>query len=84
MFDTTFDEHWKLRLRKPVITYMLMTGLGLVFAFGAQYGDRTVRRQEPLLLEINPTIPKIFFAAKTLGLMIAAVGVTSTVVVHYS
>jgi hypothetical protein len=78
------NAHWQLRLRKSVITYILMTGLGFVLAFGAQYGDRAVRRQEPLLVEINPTISKIFFSAKTLGLMIAAVGVTSTAVVAYS
>jgi hypothetical protein len=78
------NKHWQLRSRKPVTTYILMTGLGFVLAFGAQYSDRTLRRQEPLLLEINPTISKIFFAAKTLGLMIAAVGVTSTAVVAYS
>jgi hypothetical protein len=64
-------------------TYILMTSLGLVLTFGAQYGDRSVRRHEPLLVEINPTISKIFFAAKTLGLMIVVVGVTSTAVVAY-
>jgi hypothetical protein len=34
-------------------------------------------------VEINPTISKIFFAAKTLGLMIVVVGVTSTAVIAY-
>jgi hypothetical protein len=63
-----------------VITYVLMTGLGLVFALGAGYGDRTVMRYEPRLAEINPNIPRIFFAARTLGLMIAAVGLASTAV----
>jgi hypothetical protein len=33
------------------------------------------------LVEINPTIRKIFFAAKTLGLMIVAVGLTGTAVI---
>ena len=67
-----------------MITYVLMTDLGLVLAFGAQYGDRTVMRYEPLLAEINPNIPRIFFAAKTLGLMVVAVGLASTAVTGYA
>jgi hypothetical protein len=61
-----------------------MTGLGLVLAFGAQYGDRAVTRYEPRLAEINPSIPRIFFAAKTLGLMFVAVGLASTAVIAYA
>ena len=67
-----------------MITYVLMTGLGLVLAFGAQYGDWTVMRYEPRLAEINPNIPRIFFAAKTLGVMIVAVGLASTAVAAYA
>ena len=71
-------------LEGAVITYILMTGLGLVLAFGAQCSDRAVTRHEPRLAEINPDIPRIFFAAKTLGLMIVAVGLINTVVAAYS
>jgi hypothetical protein len=67
-----------------VITYVLMTALGLVLAFGAKYGDRAVTRYEPWLAASNPNIPTIFFAAKTLGLMIVAVGLTSTAVIAYA
>jgi hypothetical protein len=59
-----------------------MTLLGLVLAVGAQYGDSAVTRYEPRLAEINPNIPKIFFAAKTLGLMIGAAGLTTAVTVY--
>jgi hypothetical protein len=52
--------HQRLRLRETVTTYILMTGLGLVLAFGALYGDRSVARRQPRLVEINPTIPKSF------------------------
>jgi hypothetical protein len=82
--DLAFEWHRQLRLREAVITYMLMSGLGLVLASGAQYGDRAVTRYEPSLAEINPSIPKIFFAAKTLGLMIVAVGAASTAATVYA
>lgn len=65
-----------------MLTYALMTGLGVMLASGAQYGDRAVTRYEPWLAEINPDIPKIFFAAKTLGLMIVATGLASTVTAY--
>lgn len=67
-----------------MITYILMTCLGLILALGAEYGDRAITRYEPQLAEINPDIPRIFYAAKTLGLMIVAVGLTSTMVTAYS
>jgi hypothetical protein len=41
-------------------------------------------RYEPRLAEINPNIPRIFFAAKTLGVMIVAVGLASTAVAAYA
>lgn len=65
-----------------MITYVLMTGLGLILAFGAQYGDRAVTRYEPELAKINPDIPKIFFAAKTLGLMFVAVGLSTAAIAY--
>jgi hypothetical protein len=58
--------------------------LGLVLAFGAHYGNRSVMRHEPCLAEINPTLPQIFFAAKMLGMMIVATGLISTAVTAYS
>ena len=67
-----------------MITYLLMTNLGVILALGAQYADRSMTRYEPQLVEINPTIRKIFFAAKTLGLMIVVTGLTSTAVVAAS
>ena len=70
-------------LVKTMISYLLMTGLGLVLAFGAQYGDRSVMRLEPRLAEINADIPRIFFAAKVLGVMIAVVGLVSTAVTAF-
>jgi hypothetical protein len=82
--NLAFKQHRKLCLRDTMITYLLMAGLGLVLAFGAQYGDRSVTRYEPRLVEINPAIPKIFFTAKTLGLMIVAVGLASTAVTAYA
>lgn len=50
-----------------MITYVLMTGLGVVLALSAQYAHRTVTRCEPRLVEINPTIREIFLAAKDAG-----------------
>jgi len=70
-------------LEGAMVTYILMTCLGAVLAFGAECSDRAVTKYEPRLAKINPDIPRIFFAAKTLGLMIVAVGLTSTVVTAY-
>lgn len=65
-----------------MITYVFMTGAGLIFAFGARYGDRAVTQYEPRLAEINPNVSKIFFAAKTVGLTVAAVGLTTAVTAY--
>jgi hypothetical protein len=43
-----------------------------------------VTRYEPRLAEINPDIPKIIFAAKTLGLMAVTVGLASTALSAYT
>jgi hypothetical protein len=67
-----------------MITYVLMTGLGVVLTLSAQYAHRTVTLCEPRLVEINPTIREIFLAAKTLGLMIVAAGLASTAVIASS
>jgi hypothetical protein len=67
-----------------MINYVLMIGLGFVLDFGVYYGDRAVTRYEPRLAEVNPNIPRIFLAAKTLGLMIVAAGLTSTAVTIYA
>jgi hypothetical protein len=58
--------------------YLILTALGLMLFFGAFYADRTVTRSEPELAVIEPTIPRICFVAKSLGVMIfvAALGAT--------
>lgn len=59
--------------------YLLMTSLGLIMFFGARYTDRTIARHEPILVRIEPAIPRICFVAKSAGMMIAIAGLGVTV-----
>jgi hypothetical protein len=64
--------------------YLLMTGLGLVMFGGACYTDRTIARHEPKLALIEPAIPRICFAAKSVGMMIAMAGAGATLSLAWS
>jgi hypothetical protein len=59
--------------------YIIQTALGLILFFGALYTDRAVARSEPTLAVVEPAIPRICFAAKSLGIMIAIAALGATV-----
>jgi hypothetical protein len=67
-----------------MFNYLLLASLGLIMSLGAVLADRSVARHAREYIRIAPSIPLIFFAAKIIGIMIMAAGITATAVIAYS